>query len=130
MDYGKKRSGLAVTDPLRIIVSPLVSLPTETLMDYLINYCRAEEVEKIVIGLPVHADGEDTYLTSEIRKLGNDLSDKIKSLQVVYFDESFSSAKAKDVILRSGLPKMKRRDKALVDRISAVIILQEYLGHY
>ncbi len=99
-------------------------------MDYLIQYCRVEEVEKIVIGLPVHADGEDTYLTSEVRKFGKDLAEKIKGLEVVYFDESFSSAKAKDVILRSGLPKMKRRDKSLLDRISAVIILQEYLGHY
>ncbi len=130
LDYGKKRSGLAVTDPLRIIVSPLDSVATEDLMDYLERYCMTEDVEKIVIGMPVHADGEDTYLSEEIRIFGRDLGQKIKGLEIVFFDESFSSAKAKEVILRSGLPKMKRRDKSRVDRVSAAIILQEYLGHY
>ena len=99
IDYGKKRCGIAVTDPLQMISNALDTIDTENIEEYLLTYCRNEQVEKIIFGLPFHSDGKETYLTQEVK--------------------DFSK------ILQQKLPEIK-----LVDRISAVIILQEYLGHY
>lgn len=118
-----------MTDPLQIIVNPLISLPTELLFEYLSNYILNEEVEMIVFGLPVHTDGQDTALSQVIKNFAIRIKDKFPSLNIDFQDESFSSVEARKRIWQSGLPQMKRRDKSLVDRVSAVLILQEYLGH-
>ncbi|MBK8620346.1 MAG: Holliday junction resolvase RuvX [Saprospiraceae bacterium] len=129
IDYGLKRCGIAVTDPFQIIVNALDTVETKNLETYLTTYFQTEKVEKIIFGHPVHKDGNDTYLVKNIqdfcKKIHNKWPDKIIDFQ----DESFTSSMAKDIIMMSGAKKKKRQDKALVDRISAVIILQKYLKH-
>lgn len=129
IDYGEKRCGLAATDPLQIIVSGLDTVETVNVLPYLKNYLREEDVEKIVIGKPAHADGADVAFQPKIDTLRKKLENLFPSLTVVYHNEAFSSQKAKQIIMQSGAKKKKRRDKGLVDKISAVVILQDYLGH-
>ena len=130
IDYGKKRCGIAVTDPLQMIVSALDTIDTENIEEYILAYWKLEQIEKIVFGLPLHTDGNETHLTQEVKTFCKNLQEKLPQVKFDFQEESFTSVKAKEAILLSGTPKMKRRDKRLVDRISAVIILQEYLGHY
>ncbi|MBK7231931.1 MAG: Holliday junction resolvase RuvX [Saprospiraceae bacterium] len=130
IDYGRKRCGLAVTDPLQLIVNQLDSVKTEEILNYIVLYCKVEPVEKIVFGMPFHTDGNDTLISEEIRNLASKLQLEIPNLLTDFQEEAFSSVKAKMTILKSGVPQKKRRDKELVDRVSAVIILQEYLGHF
>lgn len=129
IDFGLKRCGLAVTDPLQIIVSGLETVPSETLLDWLANYLSNEQVEKIVIGHPTHADGSDTYLVDNINILKKEIRKIAPEMEIDMQDESFTSSMAKSLILQSGVKKKKRRDKSLVDKMSAVIILQRYLNH-
>jgi len=129
IDYGRKRCGIAATDPFQIIVSPVDTIATNELYDYLVKYMHDEEVEKIVFGKPTHADGNETFLMKDIRAFVNRLTKGYSDLQIDYQDESFTSMEAKNIIMMSGAKKKKRRDKELVDRVSAVIILQKYLKH-
>ena len=129
LDYGIKRCGLATTDPLQIIVTGLDTVETKDIYIYFKRYLTAEIVEKLVIGLPVHQDGNFTYLKSDIDKFVVEFSEKWPNIKIDYADEQFSSVHAKQIILDSGANKKKRQDKALVDKISAVIILQRYLKH-
>lgn len=129
IDYGLKRVGLAVTDPLQIIVSGLATVEANELLEYLDDYLGKEEVEKIVIGWPQHKDGNLTYLSVPILKLIKKLNKKYPLLPILKVDEAFSSQRAKEIIFLSGAKKSKRRDKSLVDKISAVVILQQYLKH-
>ncbi len=129
IDYGSKRTGLAVTDPLEIIVSPLETVPTETLIEYFENYFCREKVYKIVIGDPSVGLPEDHPNLKAIKKLVHSIKAKWPHLDIVHHDEAFTSERAKEIIYKSGIKKMKRRNKALIDKISAVLILQDYLGH-
>lgn len=129
IDYGMKRTGLSVTDPLQIIVTGLDAVLTKDLMVYLESYFSKQNVEKVVIGLPTHKDGNFTYLKGDIDKLGLLITKKYPEIEVDYHDERFTSVMAKDVIMKSGVNKKKRQDKDLVDKVSAVIILQKYLKH-
>lgn len=129
IDYGRKRCGVAATDPLQIIVSPVDTIATHLLFDYLTNYMLTEEVEKIVFGRPTHADGNETFLMNDIGSFVNRIKKKYSDIEIDYQDESFTSLEAKNIIMLSGAKKKKRRDKELVDRVSAVIILQKYLKH-
>lgn len=129
IDFGLKRCGLAATDPMQIIVSGLETVPSETLLDWLANYLSNEQVEKIVIGHPTHADGSDTYLVDNINILKKEIRKIAPEMEIDMQDESFTSSMAKSLILQSGVKKKKRRDKSLVDKMSAVIILQRYLNH-
>lgn len=129
IDYGEKRCGLAVTDPLQIIVSGLDTVDTANIVIYLKDYLKEEPVEKIVIGEPKHADGAAVGFQPKIDALRKKLENLFPSLTVVYHNEAFSSQKAKQIIMQSGAKKKKRRDKRLIDKISAVVILQDYLGH-
>lgn len=129
IDYGKKRCGIAVTDPLQIIVTGLCTVETSELNEYLDQYMSTEEVDEIVLGLPSHKDGTPTYLVKDIEKLRVKLINKYPDIHVNTTDEAFSSSEAKSIILQSGVRKKKRRDKELIDKISAVVILQRYLGH-
>lgn len=129
IDYGRKRCGIAATDPLQIIVSGIDTVPTHTLLDYLTEYMDSEEVEKIVFGKPTHTDGNETFLMDDIRAFITKLEKKYPDMKMDFQDESFSSVEAKYIIRMSGAKKKKRQDKALVDKVSAVIILQKYLKH-
>jgi len=127
IDYGTKRTGLAVSDPLQIIASGLDTIDTHKLLDFLGTYFKAEEVETIVIGEPRHADGNPTKITHLIIGLERKLKKLYPEKKVILQDEAFTSADAKKIILQSGAKKKKRREKGLIDKISAVLILQEYM---
>lgn len=129
IDYGTKRCGVATTDPLQIIVSALDTVGTKELYTFLENYMKNEKVDKIVFGKPSHADGTDTYLVKEIEVFISKFSEKFSELEFDFQDESFTSVQARDIIMLSGARKKKRRDKSLIDKVSAVIILQKYLNH-
>lgn len=129
IDYGTKRCGIAVTDPLQIIVSGLDTVSTNELLDFIKDYCTEEEVEEFVIGYPMHLDGSPAQIASHIIGFSRKLEKLFPEKAVTLHDERFSSEDAKRVILNSGTKKKKRRDKGLVDKVSAVLILQDYLGH-
>jgi len=129
LDYGKKKCGLSTTDPLQIIVTGLDTIQTTDLLSFLTQYCKNEIVDKIVIGKPTHKDGSDTYLVEDINKFVATINKEIPNLEIDFQDENLTSVEARDIIFRSGAKKSKRRDKSLVDKISAVIILQKYLRH-
>ena len=128
IDYGRKRTGIAVTDSLQIAAHGLSTLPTAQLMDFLKNYLVEEEVETIVVGLPHHPDGKPSSNADEIVRFSENLK-KSLGIDIVLFDESYTSKDARTLILASGAKKKKRRDKGLVDKIAAVLILQQYLNH-
>jgi len=129
IDYGIKRCGIAATDPFQIIVSAVDTIETAKLMDFLDNYLAIESVEKLVVGLPVHKDGNFTGLKTNIDDFVQKFKTKFAHIPVDFADEQFSSVHAKKIILDIGIKKEKRKDKALIDKISAVIILQRYLKH-
>jgi putative Holliday junction resolvase len=130
IDYGQKRTGIAVSDPLQIFPRPLDTVDTPKLMDYIKKYCTEEDVEAFVIGLPTHKDGNDTHLTPIIRTFAEDIQKLFPDCKVILQDEQFTSVEAKKAIMASGAKKKERQDKGLIDRISAVIILQEYMERY
>lgn len=127
IDYGIKRCGVAVTDILEISINPLKVIPPEELLTFLKHYISTEEVSTMVIGWPTHKDGEPTYLVKEITAFIRDFQKSFPLIQVVKIDESFSSLEARSMIFESGVSKKKRREKALVDQVSAVIIIKRYL---
>lgn len=127
IDYGIKRTGLAVTDPLQIIANGLDTLPTERVLDFLQQYLSTETVETIVVGEPLHLDGNPAQIAPQVQAFVAKLQELFPTLPVVMQDERFTSADAKKIILQSGIKKKKRQDKSLVDKVSAVLILQEYL---
>lgn len=129
LDFGTKKCGLATTDPLQIIVSAIGTVATTDLIGYLKNYILTEEVEEIVVGVPTHRDGEDTYLRQHIDLFLTRFRALAPDVKVSFQDERMTSVEAKSIILQSGIGKMKRRDKTLVDKVSAVLILQKYLHH-
>ncbi|MEO6189610.1 MAG: Holliday junction resolvase RuvX [Saprospiraceae bacterium] len=129
IDYGEVRCGLAVTDPLQIIVNSLIVIPTSELKTFILIYCKKEKVEKIVFGLPKHKDGNDTHLVPYIKKIAYELVLEKSDIVIDFQDESYTSFEAKSILLKSGIGKQKRKEKSRIDEISAVLILQKYLGH-
>jgi putative holliday junction resolvase len=127
IDFGLKRTGIAVTDPLQIIASGLTTVETKDLMEFLIKYLKEEIVEAMVVGESLHKDGNPTYLQEHINQFIIVVKKQFPDLIIVLQDERYSSIEAKKVILQSGIKKMKRQDKSLVDKISAAIILQDYM---
>ena len=127
IDYGTKRTGIAVTDPLQIIASPLETVPTETVLAFLKTYFFTEEVEKIIVGEPKKHDDSDADIMPKIRQFVADVNKNFPDIPVEMQDEQYTSFQAKRIILQAGIPKMKRRDKSLVDKISASIILKEWM---
>lgn len=128
IDYGTKRTGLAVTDVLQIIPGGLTTVATHELMDYLSSYFSKESVETIVVGYPTNMDGTESENMKHIRPFVQKLKKLYPDKQVVMQDERFTSVMAQRVILEAGIHKMARRNKALVDEISATIILESYLN--
>ena len=127
IDYGTKRTGLAVTDPLRIIAGALATVETKQLEKYLADYFSKNDVDIIVLGKPSQMNGQPSETMRFIEPLAGRLRHAYPDKQVVLYDERFTSVLAHRTILESGIGKMARRDKALVDRISATIILQSYM---
>ena len=127
IDYGTKRTGIAVTDPLQIIASPLETVATANVLDYLKTYLFTEEVERIIVGEPKKHDDTDAEIMPKIREFVAEINKLFPHIPVDMQDEEYTSFQAKRIILQAGIPKMKRRDKSLVDKISASIILKEWM---
>ena len=127
IDYGRKRVGLAVTDPLRLVANGLDTVHAKDVLVYLQQYMAREEVDKIVVGLPKQMDGSDSESMTYIRPFVNKLRQTFPDKEIVFMDERFTSVLAHKAMLDGGLRKKARQDKALVDKISAVIILQTYM---
>ncbi len=127
IDYGNKKTGIAVTDPLKIITTALETVHTERLLDYIASYLEKEEVERIVIGEPLHPDGTPLPQHQNIIGLQRKLKKTYPGIDVVLQDERYTSIEAREIILKSGAKKKKRRDKTLVDKISAALILEYHL---
>ncbi|TRX51622.1 Holliday junction resolvase RuvX [Fulvivirga sp. M361] len=127
LDYGIKRTGVAVTDPLQIIATPLDTVDTKTLLDFLKRYCVEEAVETIVIGMPKDLQNRDTHATVPVKKVIQSLEHVLPAIPIVQVDERFTSKMAFDTMLAAGVKKKDRRNKANVDKLSATIILQSFL---
>ncbi|MCB9261485.1 MAG: Holliday junction resolvase RuvX [Flavobacteriales bacterium] len=127
IDFGMKRVGLAVTDPLQIIASPLTTVANSEVLDYLKEYCIKEEVETIVVGQPRRMSGELSAVETEILAFIEKLKAALPNHKIDRYDERFTSKIAKQALFDSGLKKKKRQDKSLLDSTSASLILQDYL---
>lgn len=127
IDYGKKRTGIAVTDPLQIIANGLATVSTSTLFDYLKDYVAREEVERIVIGKPMQTNGKPSENMARVEQFVNRWRKAMPRIPIEYYDERFTSVLAHQAMLASGIGKKARQNKALVDEISATIILQSYM---
>lgn len=129
IDYGLKRTGIAVTDPLQIIATGLTTIASHQLIDFLKNYCRQEQVEKIIIGEPKNLDDSDTHATALVRKVAERIKKAFPGMPVEKADERYTSKMAVRAMIDMGMRKKQRRNKAVIDEIAATIILQEYLHH-
>ena len=127
IDYGKKRTGLAVTDPLQLIAGGLATVSTSTLFEYLTQYVAKESVERIVIGEPRQPNGQPSENLARVQQFVNRWRKAMPQIPIEYFDERFTSVLAHQAMLEGGLKKKARQDKALVDEISATIILEDYM---
>ncbi len=127
VDYGRKRTGLAVTDPLQIIANGLATVSTSELFSWLQSYIAKEDVERIVIGEPRQLNGEPSENLARVQQFVNRWRKAVPNIPIEYYDERFTSALAHQTMLEGGLRKKARQNKALVDEISATIILQDYM---
>ncbi|TVR79953.1 MAG: Holliday junction resolvase RuvX [Saprospirales bacterium] len=129
LDYGRNKTGVAVTDTLRIAAHGLPTLQTEKVLDFLNQYVSKEDLDLIIVGLPRHPDGNLSSNAPEIDKFAKKIRKLFPEIKVELVDESYTSRDAKELILKSGAGRKKRRDKELVDKVAAVLILQRYLNH-
>ncbi|MCD8317352.1 MAG: Holliday junction resolvase RuvX [Paraprevotella sp.] len=127
IDYGKKRTGIAVTDPLQLIANGLTTVPTASLLSFLTDYLRKEKVERFVVGKPMQTTGAESENMARVRSFVQSLQKNWPDIPVDLFDERYTSVLAHQAMLDGGLGKKARRDKALVDEISATIILQGWM---
>lgn len=127
LDYGKKRTGIAVSDPLKIIARGLETVETRELIGYLKNYMKTEEVEKVIIGYPLNFDDTPTDATPLVDKFIGKFKHVFPDLEIEKKDERLTSKMASQAISGMGLKKKEREKKELIDTVAAVIILQEYL---
>ena len=127
IDYGRKRTGLAVTDPLQIIAGGLATVSTSDLFDFLKDYVVREQVERIVIGEPRQPNGEPSENLGRVREFVNRWKKAMPSIPIEFYDERFTSVLAHQAMIDGGLKKKARQNKALVDEISATIILEDYM---
>ena len=127
IDYGKKRTGLAVTDPLQLIAGGLATVSTSELFDYLKAYVEREEVERVVIGEPRQPNGQPSENLPRVQQFVNRWRKAMPQIPIELYDERFTSVLAHQAMIDGGLRKKARQDKAMVDEISATIILQDYM---
>jgi len=128
IDYGQKRTGIAVSDPLQMIANGLTTVDTAHLLEFIAEYLTKEPVESIVVGYPRQADGTDSENMKRITPFVNRLRKLYPQIHVELYDERFTSVLAHRAIIESGISRKARQDKALVDKISATIILQDYMA--
>jgi putative Holliday junction resolvase len=128
IDYGKKRTGIAVTDPLQIIATGLTTLDSPELISFLKKYFLQEEVEMIVIGEPKNLDDSDTHATPLVKEIIKKLEKEFPKIPIKKVDERFTSKMAKQAMIEMGMKKKDRRNKKTVDEIAATIMLQEYMS--
>ena len=127
IDFGRKRTGIAVTDPLQIVANGLTTVATHTLIDFLQSYVKSEPVELIVVGLPKQLNGQPSESTKWLEPFLNRLRKVMPDMPVVMYDERFTSTLAHRAMIDGGMKKMDRRNKEVVDSIAAAIILNDYL---
>lgn len=127
IDYGKKRTGVAVTDPLQIIATGLATVDTHMALVFLRDYLSKEQVETIIVGEPLNLNDSETHATAGAREFAKKLKRHFPSVKVELVDERFTSKMASDAIREMGLKKKDRREKGIVDEVAATIMLQEYL---
>jgi len=127
IDFGTKRTGIAVTDPLKIIASPLTTVRTHLLQPFLQTYISENEVETLVLGFPKRLNNTDTDTTAAVRRLEAELKKKYPLIPVHLIDERFTSVLAKRSMIENGIKKKDRQDKSEVDMVSATIILQSFM---
>jgi putative Holliday junction resolvase len=128
IDYGKKRTGIAVTDPLQIIATGLTTVDSHELISFLKKYFLQEEVELIVIGEPRNLDDSDTHATPLVKEIIKKLEKEFPKIPIKSVDERYTSKMAKQAMIDMGMKKKDRRNKRTVDEIAATIMLQEYMG--
>lgn len=127
IDYGKKRTGLAVTDPLRITANPLLTIETKELINWLQTYFGKENVDIVVIGHPTQMNGEESESMNYIRPFMGNFKKLFPTIPITMYDERFTSVLAHQAMIAGGMKKKDRQDKAIVDKIAACIILEGYL---
>ena len=127
IDYGVVRSGIAVTDPMQIIATPLETVKTDDLITFLKTYSAENHVEKIIIGYPLDLNGNKTDSTEAVEAFKNKLNNLFPTLPTQYIDERLTSKMAKNALVEGGFKKKKRKEKGSLDKISAVFILNSYL---
>ena len=129
IDYGKKRTGLAVTDPAQIIANGLTTVESGELLSFLKSYVERESVEHFVIGLPTQPNGQPSENLPRVKTFAAKLAKMLPDIPIEFYDERFTSVLAHRAMIDGGLGRKRRQDKALVDEISATIILQNYMEH-
>lgn len=129
IDYGLKRTGLAVTDPFQIIATGLTTIESPKLISFLKDYFSKEQVELILIGEPKNLDDSDTHATPLVKNIIKKLQKEFPALPLQTVDERYTSKMASQAMIDMGMKKKQRRDKALIDEIAATIMLQEYLNN-
>ena len=127
IDFGEKRTGIAVTDPMQIIASGLTTLPTKEVIPFLVDYCSANAVQTCVIGQPKQMDNSPSEVEPKIKAFIQRLQTTLPNLTIDRYDERFTSKMAFQTMLDGGLKKEQRKNKGLVDKISATLLLQSYL---
>ena len=127
IDYGKKRTGLAVTDPLRITANPLLTIETKELINWLQTYFEKEKVDIVVIGHPTQMNGEESESMNYIRPFIGNFKKQFPTIPITMYDERFTSVLAHQAMIAGGMKKKDRQDKTIVDKIAACIILEGYL---
>jgi putative holliday junction resolvase len=127
IDYGLKRTGIAVTDPLQIIANGLLTVETINILSFLKEYTTKEKVDLFVLGYPLNLDGTSTHGTEPVNNFRKKLETEFPAIPVTYEDERYTSKLAVEAMVQGGVKKKHRRDKSLIDKVSATIILQAYL---
>jgi putative Holliday junction resolvase len=128
IDYGLKRTGIAVTDPLQMIATALTTIESQRIFTFLSAYFEKEKVELILIGDPKNLDDSDTHITADVQRIIGIMQKKFPTIPVKTVDEQFSSVMASRAMLEMGLKKSRRREKGIVDQLAATMMLQEYLS--
>ncbi|MBQ1874742.1 MAG: Holliday junction resolvase RuvX [Paludibacteraceae bacterium] len=127
IDYGRRRTGLAVTDPLRITANPLLTVETRDLMTWLADYLNRGEVDQVVVGHPTQMNGQESESMNYIRPFLGAFRKQFPTIPITMYDERFTSVLAHQAMLAGGMKRKDRQDKAVVDKIAACIILEGYL---
>lgn len=127
IDYGRKRTGIAVSDPLGIFAQPLETVPSAKIIEYLENYTSREKVVRFVVGYPMNLDNRPSEATAYVDSFIKVLGKRFPGIQIVTEDERFTSVMAMRTMIDGGVRKMDRRDKSMVDKISAAMILQSHI---